>query len=149
MKSQRTILRRPPRGPSPCITMFLALCATTLSYADARRITEDTNHPTTTDTCALCEELYTEGINYMNKDETMATVLQVIQAKCTDERRLKFLDFGECVNILEDFYTMALRKIEHSTTPESFCKMMRSCPSTEYQTKEYCIKILHKKYCIT
>ena len=85
----------------------------------------------------------------MNKDETMAAVLQVIQAKCTDERRLKFLDFGECVNILEDFYTIALRKIEHSTTPESFCKMMQSCPSTEYQTKKYCIKILHKKYCIT
>ena len=144
MKASRTILRRPPRGPSPCITIFLAMCATTLTHADARRITENTNP--TTDTCAICKEVYTDGIDYMNNDKTMATVLQVIENKCKDER-LHFLDFGECVNILEDFYTIALQEIEHSITPESFCKMMRSCPSTEYQNKKYCIKILHKKYC--
>ncbi len=86
----------------------------------------------------------------MNKDQTMANVLQVIQDKCADERRLSFLDYGECVNILEDFYTIALQKFEHSITPESFCKIMNSCPSRESMNdhKKYCIKILHTKYCV-
>lgn len=143
MKGPIIIFGRRPRGPSPHgLTMFLTICASALSHVDARHISELTNP---TETCAICKELYTEGIQYINQDTTKATVSQVIEDECKHDKLLKFLDTGECANILEDLYTMAVQKIEHDISPESFCQIVKSCPG-EYQTENTDLLEIHKMF---